>query len=215
MSRREELLDDLVAELEPVSTPDLRLLVGGWLLLSALYVVVLTHWVGPIRPTALEQLHTHPRFLGEMIIGGLVTAGLAVSAFRAAVPGAVSAAWTLGLSLPGALWVGSFLVGMVTPALEPSMLGKREHCYLETFLYALPPMLAALYWQRRLYPLSPGRSAALAGLAAGAMPALYMQIACMYEPGHILLFHIGPGITVALVAPALLLALRKLRVSRG
>ena len=47
MSRREDLLDSLVADLEPVApAPDLRLLVGGWLLLSALYVVVLTHWLG-------------------------------------------------------------------------------------------------------------------------------------------------------------------------
>jgi hypothetical protein len=36
------------------------------------------------------------------------------------------------------------------------------------------------------------------GLAAGLIPALYMQIACMYDPGHILLFHILPGLSVAL-----------------
>jgi len=26
------------------------------------------------------------------------------------------------------------------------------------------------------------------------MPALYMQLACMYEPAHILSFHILPGL---------------------
>jgi hypothetical protein len=32
------------------------------------------------------------------------------------------------------------------------------------------------------------------GLAAGMLPALYMQLACMYEPSHILGYHILPGL---------------------
>ena len=47
------------------------------------------------------------------------------------------------------------------------------------------------------------------GLVAGMLPALYMQIACMYTPLHILKFHIAPGLMVALVAPLLMLALRR------
>ena len=38
------------------------------------------------------------------------------------------------------------------------------------------------------------------GLAAGMLPALYMQLACMYEPLHILTLHILPGLAMVLMA---------------
>ena len=34
------------------------------------------------------------------------------------------------------------------------------------------------------------------GLVAGPVPALYMQIACMYDPVHALTLHMLPGILV-------------------
>lgn len=49
---------------------------------------------------------------------------------------------------------------------------------------------------RRCYPLQPLRAGMAVSLAAGMLPALYMQIACMYAPDHILLFHILPGMAV-------------------
>ena len=55
-------------------------------------------------------------------------------------------------------------------------------------------IVAGLFLIRRLYPLSPIRTAMSVGLVAGMLPALYMQLACMYEPAHILTFHILPGL---------------------
>ena len=52
------------------------------------------------------------------------------------------------------------------------------------------------------------------GLAAGMLPALYMQIACMYLPAHILQFHILPGLMVVFVGAAVALVSRYPR-SRG
>jgi hypothetical protein len=215
MSSRDELLDSLVTDLAPVKrAPDVRLLAGAWLLLSAVFVVAVTHALGPIRPTALAQLQAHPRFLAEMIMGVAAITALGLSAFRAAIPGAVSVTLKWLVLATGGLWVAGIAIGLAAPALEPSMLGKRDHCYLETLLYALLPLLAALYWQGRLYPLSAARSAIVAGLAAGSLPALYMQIACMYEPLHILMYHIGPGVVAGLLAPLLLLGYRCSRASR-
>ena len=65
------------------------------------------------------------------------------------------------------------------------------------------PILAALFIARRLYPLHYRRTAMLLALAAGMIPALFMQIACMYDPSHILLLHVLPGLSMALVAAAL------------
>ncbi len=204
MRDTQQLVDALARELVPVGPPPvLWRLWGLWLLASAAYVVLVTYWLGPIRPTALVELQTVPRFTVEMLLGAAGATGLAVASFRAAVPGRLSrrALW-LALGLV-ALWVSLYLVALVYPALEPSMLGKRDHCYLEAILCAFAPLLALLYWQRRMYTLAPWRAAALAGLAAGVLPALYMQLACMYAPAHMLAFHVLPGLSVALVGTAL------------
>lgn len=205
MNKREELLDSLSSGLEPVSpAPDLRMLAALWFVFSALYVMVLTQLLGPIRPTALAQLQSEPRFLLEMLLGVALASGLALSSFQIAMPAALGRLLSVVVGTLGALWLGGFIVGLVDPALEPSMVGKRHHCYLESFLYASPPLVALLYWQRRLYPLEPGKAAVVAGLSAGMLPALYMQIACMYQPAHILAFHVGPALVIAAAAPLVL-----------
>ena len=216
MKDTRELIDELSRELEPVSSPpSLWRLWGLWLLVSAAWVVLVTHWLGPIRPTALAELQTVPRFTLEMLAGLVGAVGLAVASFHVAVPGGLSRRGMLVALGLAALWGCLLLLALVSPALEPSMLGKRNHCYLEAILSALPPLLALLYWQRRLYTLAPWRAAALAGLAAGLLPALYMQVACMYLPAHILLFHLGPALLTAAMAPLLLQAWNRLAPSGG
>ena len=205
MRNRDDLLDSLASGLAPVSpAPSPGVLVAVWFLVSASYVVLVTHFLGPIRPTALQQLQSEPRFMLEMLLGTVAALGLAAVAVRAATPAALSRGLAVAVSALIALWLGGFVLGLLSPALEPSMVGKRDHCFVETFVYAIPPLLALLYWQRRFYPLQPGKAAMLAGLSAGLLPALYMQIACMYQPVHILAFHVGPGLAVAIVAPLLL-----------
>ncbi len=79
------------------------------------------------------------------------------------------------------------------------MLGKRDHCVVEALLFGLPPALLALLLSYRFYPLRPVHSAFLFFMAAAMVPALYMQIACMYAPAHILQMHILPALLVTLV----------------
>ena len=205
MRNRDELLDSLTSGLVPVSpAPNPVVLAAVWLFVSAAYVVLVTHFLGPIRPTALQQLQSEPRFMLEMLLGIMAAVGLAVVAVRAASPAALGRGLAAAVGVLMALWLGGFVLGLFSPVLEPSMVGKRDHCFVETFVYAIPPLLALLYWQRRFYPLQPGKAAVLAGLSAGVLPALYMQIACMYNPAHILAFHVGPALAVAAVAPLLL-----------
>jgi len=204
MNRHDVLIAELSSELAPGKPrPDINLVAAGWLLLSAVYVVLVTHLFGPIRPNSLSQLAHEPRFLLENLLG-LAAIGLtAVAAFRSAIPGALGAGLIRVAAASMALWLASYVVGLFNPALEPSMLGKRDHCLIETFIYALPPVLAALLLVRRLYPLTPMRTAVALSLAAGMLPALYMQLACMYAPEHILKFHILPGMTVMFVGAGL------------
>jgi hypothetical protein len=204
MSNTDKLIDELSNNLQRSGrAPNVDIMAALWLLASAVYVVFIIHWFGPIRPNALQQLATEPRFLMETLCGLIAIVFVSLSAFRAAVPGALNsrfALWGWALTL---LWVSCYVVGLNYPALEPSMLGKRHGCMYETLIYALPPMVLGFILTRRLYPLRPVATALSFSLAAGMIPALYMQIACMYSPAHILQFHILPGALVALLGAAI------------
>lgn len=203
MNRHDALIAELSRGLAPTRPlPDINLIALGWLVPCALYTVLITYLFGPIRPTALQQLAQEPRFLLENLLGLAAISLTALAAFRAAVPGRLGVGLVrLAAGLMG-LWLLSCFAGLFSPALEPSMLGKRDSCMVETFIYALPPVALALLLLRRYYPLQPVRSTMAVSLAAGMLPALYMQIACMYAPDHILLFHILPGMAVVPLAAA-------------
>jgi hypothetical protein len=166
----------------------------AWFALSAIYVVAVTQLFGPIRSNAIAQLGTEPRFALETLLGVVAILWFSLLAFRSAIPAALSRKFTAAGLVLMALWLAQYVIGLVSPALEPSSLGNRHHCYIETMVYSLPVILAGLFFVRRLYPLRPVRTAMSISLVAGMLPALYMQLACMYEPTHILAFHILPGL---------------------
>ena len=203
MNAHDELIASLSRNLKPVApAPNINALSWLWLALSAGFVVAMTHLVGPVRPGAYAQLIAEPRFLLESLLGMAAIIWIGMAAFRAAIPAALTRNFAaVGIALL-ALWLAQYLFGLIDPALEPSPLGKRDHCYLETMVYSLPPILVALVLIRRLYPLHFRGTSMRLGLAAGMLPALYMQLACMYEPLHILGLHILPGLAMALVGAA-------------
>lgn len=204
MNKHETLISNLSSNLEAVSPPpNINRLATTWFLLSAVYVVAVTHLFGPIRPGAYSQLGTEPRFLLETMLGVAAILWISLLAFRSAIPAALSRRFVTGGLVLMMLWLVQYVIGLVSPALEPSMLGKRNYCYYETVVYSLPVILAGLFFVRRLYPLRPVRTAMSVGLAAGMLPALYMQLACMYEPSHILKLHILPGLLMVGVGAAI------------
>jgi hypothetical protein len=204
MNKREELIENLTRDLAPVKpAPDVNRLALVWLLASAVFVLTVTNLVDAVRPGAYSQLAANPRFLLETLLGVVAIAWVGLLAFRSAIPGALTRNFAVAGLLLMALWLVQYLAGLVSPALEPSELGKRGYCYLETMIYSIPPMLAAVYLARRLYPLHYTRTAMSLALTSGMMPALYMQIACMYAPSHILPFHILPGLSMALAGAAI------------
>lgn len=204
MDRHERLIENLSRDLSPVAPARNVNLVGlAWLLSSAVFVVAVTQAVDPVRPGVLDQFAEAPRFLLETLLGVVAISWTGLLAFRSAVPGELSRKFAAaGLALM-ALWLAQYVIGLVSPALEPSEWGKRPFCYLETMIYSAPPILAAVFIARRLYPLHYTRTAMLLALAAGMIPALFMQVACMYDPSHILLLHILPGLSMVLAAAVL------------
>lgn len=209
MRQREDLINSLCTDLKPVkSTMSADWLALIWLSLSAVYVVLVTAYYGPIRSDAIHQLLTVPRFLFETALGLVAIAMVAVCAFRAAIPGRLKrrfAVLSFGLL---AVWLLQYVIGLWYPALPPSTLGAREDCWLQTIRFAVGPMLAGFLLTRRLYPLNPWYTTFGFSLVAGLLPALYMQLACMYMEPHILEFHILPGLAVALAGSFLALLYR-------
>lgn len=210
MSSRDSIIQSLSEDLQPVANSvavDSKAML--WFVLTAFYVVLVTQWLAPIRADAFNQLVTVPRFFIESLLGLMAIVMLTLAAFRAAVPGRLTTRFAIsGLALL-ALWLGNYVYGLIDPTLEPSMAGKREQCWLQTATMTLPPIIAAVLLTRRLYPLSPLRTVFLFSLAAGMIPALYMQIACMYIPEHILGHHILPGLVVGVLGCALSLFYRR------
>ncbi len=213
MRSRADLIHELVEDLRPVR-PVLSpgRLATVWLAGSWFFVLAATLATGPMRPGFEAQLAEEPRFLGEVLLGLLAGAAAIHAAGRLGVPDPASLLRQAGLALLllGA-WGGAYVYGVLDSALEPSMLGKRESCFFETLLYAGPPLAAGLWLVRRAAPLGRVRTGALVGVAAAALPALLMQLACVYDPAHNLSHHLAPvaamGALGALLGPV---ALRRL-----
>lgn len=204
MNMHDELIKELSSNLQPARpAPGANKLALAWFLVSAICVVAVIHLFGAIRPGAYSQLVSQPRFLLEMLLGAAAIFWISLVAFRASIPGLLGRQFAVGGLVLLGIWLAQYVIGFISPALEPSTLGKRHFCYFETMVYALPPIVAGLLLVRRLYPLRYVRTAMAVSLAAGMLPALYMQMACMYEPAHILSLHILPGLLMVLAGAAI------------
>ena len=198
-------IQTLVSDLTPTKRPfppDAIAMI--WLMLSAVYAGAITLLLGPIRPGAIDQMLSGGLFTLEVASGAFCIIMLALAAMRCAVPGAPVRILIWAGAISGVLWIGHWLAGPWVQVLEPSMLGKREHCAWEAYLASVPPLIAGLWLQARRFVLQPQAAAVLIALGAGFIPTWIMQLACMYEPLHILKFHLLPALILALTTSAAL-----------
>jgi len=209
---RDQFINDLTMDVTPVTSANTRQSALFWLGGAFTFVAIVTLLTGPYRTDIGHDLLFSIQFLVESLVGLASVILLIYTAFEFAIPSSKSIARRLFLPLLGvSIWVGFYLLGLVHPALEPSMAGKREFCYYETFVFALPIMFAGLIWARKQWPLYPMSTGLLIGLASGFVPALIMQFACMYDPQHILTDHILPGLSVGVVGALLGLVMLRTR----
>lgn len=202
---RQQLIAELAADAQPLKRPgQIGRQVGVWLLVSAVLVGVAIVFGGPMRPQAAAQLAHSRQFFAESVLGIAAIVALAVAAFRSGIPAPRP---MYRRALPALLilaaWIVLHVYGIFDPALTPSMSGKRAACWLEALLYGMPGLAFGCWWLRQGWPLQARWSGALLGLAAGAMPALTMQFACMYAPLHIIEFHLLPGLALGAVGALL------------
>jgi hypothetical protein len=218
---RDDLIRDLVADLRPVrQSGRIGRSVAAWLAVAGAYSVLVVLATGPLRPDALENLLAYPAFGFETLLAVLAITALAHAALRSTIPGDShrGRSVALALGLVGA-WVSVYVVGFWHPAHPVSDLGARNYCIWQTVLFSVPSCALMFWLTRRLMPLSPRLTGALAGAAAAAVPGALMQFGCMYDPAHILVAHMSPLPIMAavglLVAPLAMATRRVVPRSRG
>jgi len=190
-------VDALVADLHPVRPASaLPRSLATWLPIVIATVTGLILATGPLRPGNAGPLMTERLWL-EVTAGLLAAVALIAAGLELGVPGRPRLSRLL---LPAAAGVALFCAfvlagGTLLPGLEgpvPSMAGKREHCFIEGLMIGvIPAFLLVLRLPARA--LSAGAPAgALLGAGAAMLPAIGMQIACMYDAEHALHFHLPP-----------------------
>ncbi|MCR9097124.1 MAG: DUF1109 domain-containing protein [bacterium] len=188
-----EFVDALVADLRVVEpAPSLRTATAEWVGLGVLATSLALLALGAFRDGALADLQT-PRVALEFLFGVATLVALARAGLEAGVPGSPP---LLRLVAPavalGVVWLGVALGPIPLHGPDPSMVGKRAHCFLEGLAITLLPAAWGLRAIRRRSLGAGALGGALIGLAAGALPAVAMQLACMYDPEHALHFHFTP-----------------------
>ncbi len=174
---------ELIREISREPAPDTRLrgpiqLALLWWICAWAFVVAASLALQPMRPGFGDQLLASPRFAIETLLG-LIAGGIAIqTAFALGIPGWGSPRRRiLSACALLACWAGAYVYGLASPALEPSMLGKRPHCFVEVVVYGVPILIAGLLLLRRLAPL--GRPSA--GFAVGAAaPARFRGCSCSW-----------------------------------
>jgi hypothetical protein len=203
MRDQQPLIDRLAAELAPVRRfRPARIALSLWAL-AWVSVVAMTLLTGPLRHGAMRQLLDAPQFAVESLVGLLAGALLTCAALMLAAPGRHGSRWLRFAVFAFVAWVGAYVIGLVLPALEPSMLGKRAACDIEVVAFSIPVLLVGAWALRRGYLLDGWLGGLALGLAAGAVPALLMEFACMYDPAHILIHHLAPVAVTGLLGVGL------------
>lgn len=167
-------------------------------------------FVQPFRAGLLTQIQSVPLYFIEVSSGFVALALLGVAMFKSAVPGESKQAMYWGLA-SFAIWLATILSGLITPVLEPSMLGKREQCYFEALYYSTASALPVIFLLTRRYSVNAFETAALAAIWIAMAPAFLMQLACMHEPNHALSHHLLPMLLTALIWLPLLFIIIKRR----
>ena len=109
--RHQQLIDDLVGDLTPVTRPGrIGRLTAMWLLAATVYGVAIMLATGPLRPGALSAFASHVSFIAETGLAALAVATLAIATVRSAIPDEVRPLRWLLWFLPVALWVAVYVV---------------------------------------------------------------------------------------------------------
>ena len=194
-------LSELCKPVRPLPRPSVRGAV--WSVVALVVAVGLTWMVQPFRPGFMEQLATHPVFVAEVVSGLLLVPLTAYALLVLSVPGGrVPVSVIVLLSFLATVFLFCQPLAFAGLAPESTMVGKRAACWLEVIIYGTI-LLALIHWfLRKAMPRFGWRGRIATGLCAGLLPAVLMEIACLYEPHHQVHYHYLPMLVPVLCALA-------------
>jgi hypothetical protein len=179
----EQLIRGLAADLQPVRRlppPLFRAL--AWLAVLTALTIGLAAFAN--LDAVWQRISAAPD-LWLAVIGSTLTAILAaIAAFELSMPDAPRA-WAV-LPLPAALlWVGAGGFGClrvwVAPQSHVAVMGEARDCLVFIVFLSVPLSALLLIMLRRAYPLYPGLTAAIGGLAVAAAAATLLNFFHPYD----------------------------------
>jgi hypothetical protein len=179
----DQLIRGLAADLRPVRRlppPLVRAL--AWLAVLAVVAAVLAAFAN--LDAVWQRISAAPD-LWLAVVGSTLTAVLAaVAAFELSLPDAPRA-WAI-LPLPAALlWAGASGFGClrvwVAPQSHVAVISESRDCLIFILLLSVPFSALLLAMLRRAYPLYPGLTAAIGGLAVAAAAATLLNFFHPYD----------------------------------
>lgn len=192
----DKFMDQLVSDLKP--TPPLRppwIRTIQWFSFLSVVTALAILWVHEYRPGFWGQLDQHWRFTAEITSGALLTLSTFYIVFASCIPGEkVNRGVTLACLVSFFIFAGLLITGFWMPSPEASAMGARPFCELEVLIYGGLSMGGLFYLIRNGIIVSYSLKNLLLGFSAGMISALLMQLACMYDPWHGLLFHFVPAL---------------------
>jgi hypothetical protein len=183
LNPHDRLIQGLTADLAPVRrlpSPMVRAL--GWLAAVVAVAVALACFADL---DAVWQRITAAPDLWLAVIGSTLTAIFAaIAAFELSLPDAPRG-WAL-LPVPAALlWIGSSGFGClrvwIVPQTHVAAAGEAGHCLIFIVALSVPLSLLLLAMLRRAFPLYPGLTATIGGLAVAAAAATLLNFFHPYD----------------------------------
>lgn len=182
--------------------PAKRLMV--WYSMALVANIIVMAWVQPFRPNFVEHLSSYYRFSLEIFSGLALTGFFIYWLFNSLIPGHRGTRSFLILgSVLTITFVLTLALSFFSASPPASTLGARPYCVEEVFVYGLFGVLSFLLLMRNSEYTPTKPKILLFGLSAGFIPALLMQMSCLYDPVHGLLFHYGPLILLSLIGLSL------------
>jgi hypothetical protein len=181
----DRLIAQLAADLAPVRRlrpPTVRALT--WLAVVAAIALVLAAFVDLSALT--RRLAAAPDMWISALASALTAVLAALAAFHLSVPGR-SRAWAL-VPLPSLiLWIGASGAGClrawVIPGAHAANMGEAKDCLVFIIGFSVPLSAILVVMLRRAFPLDPGLTATMAGLAAAAAAATLLVLFHPFDAG--------------------------------
>ena len=168
-------------------------------------VGLLTWALQEYRPHFQTQVFEFTRFKLEVLSGILVSFLALYLAFKKLIPGeTISSPLRLSSQVITVAFLCALIISFFLISPESSSEGARAFCDIEILIYGGGWLFGLVFMSRKGLLKTGEWENYLYGFSAGMVPAIIMQVACMYDPWHALIFHFGPVLILTFSGPFLI-----------